>query len=114
MKLLRLLAVGAIAAFSAVALSSCETTPEAQAKAEQVFNTICKNEPAAYATFQLIAEVRHASEKTLQKGKIGHEIVTDMCTNRPTDLVSGVIQIAAAYAKVLSATQEVPPLRPPV
>lgn len=104
-KTLCILAAIGIASFS---LASCTLSAEGQQTAEKSYDTICKAEPQLYASFVVVATAKQASEATMTKAALAHDTVTDLCTNRPTDIVAASVLLANAYAKfvAINATVE--------
>ena len=98
----------AFLAMSALTLSSCTLTPEGEQTAQKSYDTICKAEPQLYASFVVVATAKQASEATMTKAALAHDTVTDLCTNRPTDIVAASVLLANAYAKfvAINATVE--------
>lgn len=98
----------AFLAMSALTLASCTLSAEGQQTAQKSYDTICKAEPQLYASFVVVATAKQASEATMTKAALAHDTVTDLCTNRPTDIVAASVLLANAYAKfvAINATVE--------
>ena len=94
--------------FAAMPLASCTLSAEGQQTAEKSYDAICKAEPQLYASFVVVATAKQASEATMTKAALAHDTVTDLCTNRPTDIVAASVLLANAYAKfvAINATVE--------
>jgi len=84
-----------------LAISSCTTTSQTQANIQKTYDVTCAAEPAIYTSY---VAIRAANGKQPAKGVMdAHLIVTDLCTNRPTDLVAASIQLLSAYAQIIAA-----------
>jgi hypothetical protein len=96
--------IGAMLALSAVlVLSSCVTTgSDAQASAEKAFDRICTAEPPIYASVSVIAVAKEWKQSKIDKLNGVHTVVTNLCTNRPTDFISALITVTASYAQILA------------
>lgn len=83
------------------ALSSCVTSQDTQDKLAKVYDVTCAAEPSIYATYVVI---REGKGKTPVTGVTdAHVTITNLCANRPTDLVAASVVLAAAYAQIVAA-----------
>jgi len=90
----------AILAALSLALASCTTTSSQEAAAK-TYDRICSLEPPVYSTLSLAAEANGWNAAKKARIEAAHLTVTNLCTNRPTDLVSGLTTLAATYAQIL-------------
>lgn len=72
----------------------------------KTIDSVCAAEPAVYASYVTVAVARNASPKRLATAAAAHAIATDICLNRPADLVQGAAALTAAYATIISARAE--------
>lgn len=72
----------------------------------KTIDSVCAAEPGVYASYVSIAVTRGASAKKLATAAAAHAVATDICLNRPADLVQGAAALAAAYATIISARAE--------
>lgn len=86
---------------AALTLSSCVTSQDTQDKLGKVYDVTCAAEPSIYAAY---VAVREGKGKTPVAGVIdAHVTITNLCANRPTDLVAASVVLAAAYAQIVAA-----------
>ncbi len=90
-----------LVACACVALASCTTTPDQQAAAAKAYDQICTTEPSLYAAYVTVAL---AKGKDTTKVDAIHSGIVDLCQARPTDIVTGLPILAAAYARFITAT----------
>jgi hypothetical protein len=94
--------IALIAALAAsVSLASCSTTADPQEAAAATYDNICRIAPPAYLAFMSYAAVKPVKQSVKDKVQKAQIIVTELCTDRPTDLVGGLTTLANAYAKML-------------
>lgn len=101
---MKVAAVAAVMAAS-VSLSSCVTTDDSQVAAARTLDAICASEPAIYAAFSAVAEVRNVPAKTVRKVDVAHIAITNWCTDRPDNLVAIIVTVSATYAQILLANE---------
>lgn len=87
---------------SLIFLTSCVTKEEANQNAEKVYDTICTAEPLMYSIAFTVATAKEWPEKKIVQLKQAHAAVVSLCTNRPTDLITGLQTLNDAYTKVLA------------
>lgn len=107
MKILRLF--GSIAAMIAVTAftAACSLTTDQTAAVAKAYDATCKNEPALYQSFVLIATAKQASERTMAKAATIHAAAVQLCQTRPTDIASAAVQLAALYAQLVTVSAQV-------
>ena len=88
-------------------LAACVTTPDQQEAAQQAYDKICTAEPPLYAAFVAAATAKGTSEAKLRKAEAIHGSITTFCTNRPTDVVSGLVTLSAAYVQFITINASV-------
>jgi hypothetical protein len=96
-----------LASVAALALASCTTTDDQQQAAAKAYDKICTAEPPLYAAFVNAATVKGASEKTLAKAEALHVSITTFCETRPTDVVTGLVTLSAAYVQFVTINASV-------
>lgn len=100
--------IAVIAALAAsVSLASCTLSNDQQTAAAKAYDKICSAEPPLYAAFVNVATVKGASERTLAKAAGIHESITTLCTTRPTDVVTGLVTLSAAYVQFVTINASV-------
>lgn len=85
-----------------VMLASCSLSTDQQAAAAKAYDKICSAEPQLYASYVLVATAKGASEAKLAKAEGIHTTITAMCTDRPTDVISALVILSAAYANFIA------------
>lgn len=90
------------AVMAAGLLASCTLTGNAAANAEKVYNQICSAEPPIYASVKLASVANNWSPAKVRKLETAHTSVMRFCNDRPTDLISALTTLSAAYAEVLA------------
>lgn len=101
-KKVKAIAVPAAAAVALSVLSSCTaTSTESQENAAKVYDTICIAEPAVYAIASNLADSHGWSASKIQKLDQAHVVVVRLCSDRPSNLISGLVTLSAAYRDVL-------------
>lgn len=99
MRGLGFLAVGCCVAV----LASCVSTSEdAVKKANKVFDTVCPLEPSIYATFVVLADRYNAKPAVTTAAAEAHLTVTQLCADRPTNIVQGAVSLLSAYNNILA------------
>lgn len=88
----------ALVAVASLTLASCTST-DANTQAAKAFDKVCAAEPPLYASFVTIAEARGTSAKTMVRAEALHTTITGLCANPPTDVVSALVTLTAAYAQ---------------
>lgn len=91
-----------VAALCSVSLASCSLSTDQQAAAAKAYDKICSAEPPLYASYVVIATAKGASEAKLAKAEGIHTTITAMCTERPTDVISALVILSAAYAQFIA------------
>jgi len=84
-----------------MALVSCTST-ESQANAAKVFDTICVAEPGIYAISVSLANSHGWSASKINKLNTAHAVVYRLCTDRPTNMIAGLVTLTAAYRDILA------------
>lgn len=94
----------AVAMALSLALASCSASlgEDAQAKAAKVYDTVCFGEPLVYTVASALADKNGWKQSKVDRLNEAHAVVTRLCTNRPTDLVAGLVTLSAAYRDVLA------------
>jgi hypothetical protein len=92
---------------TAALLASCTMTMDQQAAAARNYDKICTAEPPLYAAFVNAATTKGASEKTMRRAESFHVVVTTMCSTRPTDFVTALVTLAAAYTQIVQINASV-------
>jgi hypothetical protein len=92
---------------SAAMLVSCTMTVDQQAAAARNYDKICTAEPTLYAAFVNAATAKGSSERTMRRAEAFHATVTTMCETRPTDFVSALVTLAAAYTQIVQINASV-------
>lgn len=80
-------------------LASCTTTPDQQAQIAKVYDATCTAFPPLYAAYVNIVSVRPNSETKLVKAAAINAEITQLCKDRPSDLLSASVALSAAYAR---------------
>lgn len=105
--MLKKLAVVALYATMSLSLASCVGTGTAQEDAAKQVDRICAAEPPLYATALVLAETKNWSEKRRNRLTAIHVTITNFCTDRPTDLISGLLTLSASYVQFLALKEQV-------
>lgn len=82
-------------------LSACTTSTESQTNAAKVYDTICAAEPGVYLITANLAQSNHWDASKIKKLNQAHVAVTRLCSDRPTNLIAGLVTLSAAYRDVL-------------
>jgi hypothetical protein len=86
-------------------LASCVTTGDSQQSAQRVLDGICAAEPAVYAAFSAVAEVKKVPATTVRRVDTAHVAITNWCTDRPDNLVAVLVTVTSTYAQILVANE---------
>lgn len=99
--------IAAVATMSAaIFLTSCQSHEEANANAEKVYDTVCTAEPLVYSLAYTVATAKEWSAKKISQLQQAHVVVVELCTNRPTDMISGLVTLTKAYQAVLDVKKQ--------
>jgi len=66
------------------------------------FNAMCGAEPTAYAALQAWDVIHPLSQSKRNQATAVHTAVNELCTNRPTDLISGLVTLTSLYGQVVA------------
>lgn len=88
-------------------LASCTMTMDQQAAAARNYDKICTAEPPLYAAFVDAATTKGSSERTMRRAASFHAVITTMCSTRPTDAVTALVTLAAAYTQIVQINASV-------
>lgn len=91
--------------------AGCTTTQISDTKAAALkgFNALCTAEPTVYAAIGAWDVIHPLSFSQRNKATAVHAGVTELCTNRPTDLISGLVTLTSLYSQVVSILHQANP-----
>lgn len=98
---MKYLVVPAVFVSAMTALSACTST-ESQENAAKVFDTICVAEPGIYAISASLAASHGWSASKIRKLDAAHAVVYRLCTDRPSNMIAGLVTLTAAYRDILT------------
>lgn len=101
------------ALFGVALLAACSLTAKQEAAVQKAYDATCRNEPALYQSFVLVATAKQASDKTLARAETIHLAAVQLCETRPTDVASAAVQLAALYAQLVTISAQVDKAPPP-
>ena len=87
---------------ASASLASCVTTGDAKDQAAKVYNTVCIAEPPIYVVVSAYGGEKNWSPSKLNKLDQAHAVVNRLCTDRPDDLLTGLVALTNAYRDVLA------------
>jgi hypothetical protein len=90
-----------------IALSSCTLSASQQTAVARAYDRTCAAEPPIYQSFVLVATAKGASERTMKKAETIHLTVSRLCADRPTDIASAAVTLAALYAQLVTISAQV-------
>lgn len=108
MNLKRLLIGASLALFAVASLASCKSA-DAQTKLAVAYDKTCAAEPAVYAAISTVYVANGASQAKIDKLAGLHDAATQLCTDRPTDLTSGLVTLTAVYVKIVALNAKTSP-----
>lgn len=103
----KLVAMFGVVIMTTAVLSACSLSLEQQTAVAKAYDKTCAAEPPIYQSFVTIATAKQASQKTLAQAAAVHDSVTKLCTDRPTDLATASITLAALYAQLITISANV-------
>lgn len=109
MPIKRLLIASAAALCMVASLASCTLSNDAQAKLAVAYDKTCSAEPAVYSSISTIYAAQGASQAKIDKLNGFHTAAVRLCTDRPTDLTSGLVTLTAVYVQIVALNAKTSP-----
>lgn len=95
-----------VALLATAALSACTTTNDQKAQIAKVYDATCTAFPPIYMTYVNVVSTRPNAEKKIAKAELIKNEITELCTNRPSDLLTASVALSAAYYRFTILNQQ--------